>query len=122
VTGPGAGPPVRVRVSEALVARLAAHHALEVPGVLALRAELGRALLAATGSALAGTTPRTSSSGAIATVKDGRATVAITVVTRLGHNCRDLARAVQLATATAVAGYTGLEVTVAVTVAEVVLD
>ena len=48
--------------------------------------------------------------------------VALTVVTRLGHNCRDLAQAVQRAVAAEIAGYTGLVATVTVTIAEVLLD
>jgi uncharacterized alkaline shock family protein YloU len=115
-------PPVRIRISETVVARLAARHALAVPGVLALRADLGRTLLAAAGSALGSAVRRASPVGASATVADGRAVVAVTVATRLGYNCRDVAQAVQHATATATATYTGLEVTVVVTVADVLLD
>jgi uncharacterized alkaline shock family protein YloU len=122
VTGPGDDPAVRIRVSEAVVARLAAHHALQVPGVLALQADLGRTLLAAAGSVFGSVARPAARAGTSATVADGRAVVAVTVVTRLGHNCRDLAQAVQQSTATAVASYTGLQVTVAVTVAEVILD
>ena len=48
--------------------------------------------------------------------------VALTVVTRLGHNCRDLAQAVQREVAAEIAGYTGLAATVTVTIAEVLLD
>ena len=48
--------------------------------------------------------------------------VALTVVTGLGQNCRDLAQAVQRAVAAEIAGYTGLVARVTVTISEVLLD
>jgi uncharacterized alkaline shock family protein YloU len=46
----------------------------------------------------------------------------VTIVTRLGHNCRDLAQAVQREVAAGVRDYTGLDALVTVTVADVFLD
>jgi uncharacterized alkaline shock family protein YloU len=60
--------------------------------------------------------------GAAAEVRDQTVQVALTVVTGLGQNCRDLAQAVQRAVAAEIAGYTGLVATVTVTISEVLLD
>ena len=116
---PGGGPPDRVHVGDALVARVAAGRARRVPGVVGLRADLSQTLLAVAGSVLG--RPQ-EAEGVSATVDGETADVAVTVVTRLGHNCRDLAQEVQRAVAAEVAAYTGLEVVVRVTVAEVLLD
>jgi uncharacterized alkaline shock family protein YloU len=115
-------PPVRIRISNTAVARVAAHQALAVPGVLALHADLGQGLLE-----VAGSVPRTQAlpappTGASATVAEASATVALTVVTQLGYNCRELAQAVQRQVARAVAAYTGLAVAVTVTIADVIRD
>jgi uncharacterized alkaline shock family protein YloU len=48
--------------------------------------------------------------------------VSLTVVARLGHNCRDLAAAVQRAVTDEVAAYTGLDVSVRVTIADVLIE
>ena len=54
---------------------------------------------------------------------DGRqAEVTLSVVTRLGFNCRDLARAVQREVGEAVRAYTGLDTLMRVTVVEVLID
>jgi uncharacterized alkaline shock family protein YloU len=120
VTGPV--PPVRVHVSDTAVARVAAHRALAVPGVLALQADLGQAMPAVAGSRLGSEVRRPHPAGAVAEVGDGTVAVALTVVTGLGHNCRELAQQVQRAVAAEIAGYTGLAATVTVTIAEIVLD
>ena len=122
-------PPVRLHVGDAVVARVAAHHARRVPGVVALRPDLAQALLGLAGSAIArrlghpdrdrGALP---ADGVHAAVQDGAAEVSITLATRLGHNCRDVAQAVQREVAAEVHAYTGLDVVVRVTVAEVLLD
>lgn len=121
--GAGAGPDgVRFHVGDAVVARVAAQRAREVPGVVALRADLAQALLGLAGSVLGPDRVRPATDGVTATVQGDRAEVALTIVTRLGHNCRDLARAVQQEVAEAVASYTGLEAEVRVTIADVRLD
>ncbi len=116
---------VRLHVSEAAVASIAAATALRVPGVVALRPDLARSLVGLAGSMLgqarSGPWSRVSD-GVDATVTDGEADVKVTIATRLGHNCRDLAAAVQEAVALALAEQTGLAVRVSVTVADVVLD
>jgi uncharacterized alkaline shock family protein YloU len=60
--------------------------------------------------------------GVAAEVRDQTVQVALTVVTGLGQNCRDLAQAVQRAVAAEIAGHTGLVATVTVTISEVLLD
>jgi uncharacterized alkaline shock family protein YloU len=113
---------VRVHVGDAVVARVAARSARGVPGVLALRADLAQTLLGLAGSVLRQDTGALPAEGVSAAVHGDTAEVSVTVVTRLGHNCRDLAQAVQRTVAADVAGYTGLEVLVSVTVADVSLD
>lgn len=127
VTGPaGPEPAVRIRISDTTVARVAAHRASRVPGVLALQADLGQALLGVAGSVpgrlLGPQALRPPPTGASAEVREGAVTVRLTVVTHLGYNCRDLAQAVQRAVTDEVAGYTGLSATVVVTVADIVIS
>ncbi len=115
---------IRVHVGDAVVARVAAERARRVPGVVALRADLTQALLGLADSVLhrdraAGTLP---TDGVQAQVHGTSTDVTITLATRLGHNCRDLAVAVQEAVAEEVHGYTGLDAVVRVTIAEVLLD
>lgn len=120
----GAGPDVVVHVGDAVVARIAAERARRVPGVVALRADLSQALLGLAGSVLLrdrgpGTLP---TDGVQAQVHGSSADVTITLATRLGHNCRDLAQAVQVAVADEVRAYTGLDAVVRVVVSDVLLD
>jgi len=120
MTEPGAGvPPVRMHVSDAVVARVAAQQAQRVPGVVALRADLGQALLGIAGSVLGQDRPTLSADGVGATVNGRSAEVSVTIVTRLGHNCRDLAQAVQREVAAEVSAYTALDVHVQVTIADI---
>ena len=118
MTGPT--PPLHVLVSDTAVARVAAHRALAVPGVLALQADLTRTVLGIAGTWL-GPDARPEPPAA-AKVRDQTVQVALTVVTGLGQNCRDLAQAVQRTVAAEIAGYTGLVATVTVTISEVLLD
>lgn len=120
-------PPVRFHVADTVVAQVAARRARAVPGVVALRADLAQALLGVADSVLAGSgwgqgRSRLPPDGVSAAVEGGVAEVSVTLVTRLGHNCRDLAQAVQREVAAEVAGYTGLQVLVRVTIADVLLD
>jgi uncharacterized alkaline shock family protein YloU len=116
------GPDVRVHVGDAVVARVAARSARGVPGVVALRGDLPQTLLGVGRSVLGQEDGPLPADGVGAAVDGDGATVSVTVVTRLGHNCRDLAQAVQRAVAADVAAYTGLDVLVTVTVADVLLD
>lgn len=111
-----------MRVGDVLVARIAAQAARAVPGVVALRPDLGRLLRAAASSALGQPPDTLPADGVCARVHGGTAEVAVEVVTRLGHNCRDVAQAVQHAVHVEVAAYTGLVAVVRVTIAEVLLD
>lgn len=115
----GTPPPVRLTVGDAAVARIAEHRARRVPGVVALRADLAQALLGVAGSVL-GRPLRTE--GVQVAVHGCTAQVRVTVVTRLGHNCRDLAHAVQREVAAEVWVLTGLTVEVGVTVADVLVE
>lgn len=121
VTDPAA---VRMRVGDAVVARVAAQRARKVPGVVALRADLTQALLGLADSVLSGDRERGTipADGVHAQVHGTSAEVTITLATRLGHNCRDVAQAVQVAVADEVRTYTGLDTLVRVVVAEVLID
>ena len=120
---------VVVHVGDAVVARIAAERARRVPGVVALRPDLTQALLGLAGSVLlrdalhrdrgAGTLP---TDGVQAQVHGGSADVTVVLATRLGHNCRDLAQAVQVTVADEVRAYTGLDAVVRVVVSDVLLD
>jgi uncharacterized alkaline shock family protein YloU len=118
----GAPPPVQIRISDTLVARVAAQCALRTPGVVALHADLGQALLGIVGSVLGPDTMQPPPAGASADVGNGTVAVRVTVATRIGHNCRDLAQALQRDVGAEVAAYTGLAPVVTVTIAEILLD
>ena len=108
----------RLQVSDTVVARVAAHHACRVPGVLRLRPDLvqtmtsivTRMFLPQDGER------RISTDGVTATVQDGHAEISIAVVTQWGHNCRDLAEQVQDQVAEQIHAYTGLPATVSITI------
>ena len=102
-----ADPAVTVHVGDALVARIAAEAATGVPGVVGLRGDLAGALLELAGSVLRRRGP---AAGVTARVDGRQADVTLGVVTRLGHNCRDVAQQVQRAVGAAVEAYTGLDV------------
>ena len=122
-----------MRVADVVVARLAARAALAVPGVVALQADLSQAMLGLAGTVLAQrrrgkpgwTAPP---SGVTATVREGRegqlgvVDVRLTLVSRLGHNCRELAKLVQQRVRADVFELTGLRPVVSVTIAEVMLE
>jgi uncharacterized alkaline shock family protein YloU len=114
--------PVRMHVGDAVVARVAARHARQVPGVVALRADLAQALLGVAGAVLGQDRSWLPADGVTAAVHGGSAEVQVTIVSRLGHNCRDLARAVQREVAAGVRDYTALDALVTVTIADVLLD
>ncbi|WP_219417673.1 Asp23/Gls24 family envelope stress response protein [Pseudonocardia nigra] len=124
MTGPGTGPApaVRVHVTDAVVARVAARSARGVPGVVALRTSLAQALLGIAGAVLGQDQSWLPADGVSAAVDGTSAEVSVTIVTRLGHNCRDLAQALQRDVAAEVGAYTGLDIVVSVTIADVLLD
>jgi uncharacterized alkaline shock family protein YloU len=113
---------IRLRVGDSAVARIAARRAALVPGVVGLRADLAQVLLGVAGTVLGQDRSRLPTDGVNAVVNGGSVDVSVTLVTRLGHNCRDVARAVQEEVAAEVAAQTGLSATVTVTVADVLLD
>ena len=100
------------------LAWVAAHTALTVTGVIGLSPDLGHTLA---GSVLGPDALRPPPAGAGAVVQDGSAEIALTVSTRLGYNCRDVAVEVQRSVAAAVHSYTGLAAVVTVTIAEIAL-
>lgn len=119
MTGAGpapAVPPVRLRVADVAVARIAADVAARVPGVVALQP---RAAPLGTVEPLLGRDAARPPGGVTAAVGDGSAEVSVAVVTRLGYNCRDLAQAVQQAVAAELIVGAGLTARVTVTITEV---
>ena len=62
---------------------------------------------------------RISIDGVTATVEDGRAEISLTLVTRWGRNCRDIAEQVQDQVAEQVRSYTGLPAAVSVTITDI---
>jgi uncharacterized alkaline shock family protein YloU len=115
-------PEIRLRVGDSAVARIAAQRAALVPGVVGLRADLAQVLLGVAGTVLGQDRSRLPTDGVNAVVHGGSVEVSVTLVTRLGHNCRDVARAVQEGVAAEVATQTGLTASVTVTIADVLLD
>jgi uncharacterized alkaline shock family protein YloU len=115
-------PEVRLRVGDSAVARIAAQRAALVPGVVGLRADLAQVLLGVAGTVLGQDRSRLPTDGVNAVVSGGSVEVSVTLVTRLGHNCRDVAREVQREVAAAVTAQTGLSATVTVTIADVLLN
>lgn len=115
------GPAVRFHVGDRAVARIAARAARRVPGVVALRPDLQQTLLGIAGSwtAPGPVPPDLRSDGVVAAVHDGAAEVSVTIETRLGFRCRDLAAAVRRAVADELRATTGLPATVRVTIADV---
>lgn len=118
------GVPVRYHVADVAVARIAARAARRVPGVVALRADLQQTLLRIAGSwtPTGPVPPELRTDGVVAAVHGGSAEVSITLVTRLGHHCRDLAAAVRETVSDEVRSTTGLPATVRVTIADIQLD
>ncbi len=115
-------PPVRLHVGDAAAAWLAAAAARTVPGVVDLRPDLAQALVGVAGAVLGSDRVRAfATAGVTAAVTGGTVEVAVTVVTRIGANCRDVAEAVQRAVAAELAAQAGLAARVTVTVADVLI-
>lgn len=118
----GLGEAVTLHVGDAAVARIAAVAARGVPGVVSLRADLAQALLGVAGAVFGQDRDGVlSADGVSAQVHGTAADVTVTVVTRLGDNCRDVAVAVQRAVGAALAAQAGLDGQVRVTIADVLL-
>jgi uncharacterized alkaline shock family protein YloU len=111
---------VRLHVGDRAVAAIAAARAARIPGVVALRADRTQALLGVAATVLGQDRSRLPTDGVHAVVRGPTAEVAVTIATRLGHNCHDLAQTVQREVAAEVAAQTGLAVTVRVTIVDVV--
>ncbi|MDQ4104789.1 MAG: Asp23/Gls24 family envelope stress response protein [Actinomycetota bacterium] len=121
-TPPGGGPAhPQLRVSDTVVARVAAYYAGKVPGVLRLRPNLAQSLVSVTTRLFCPRDgePRISTDGVTATVEEGRADINISLVTQWGRNCRDVAEQVQDEVAEQVRSYTGLIATISVTITDV---
>ncbi|RZT87745.1 putative alkaline shock family protein YloU [Pseudonocardia sediminis] len=121
--GGSAAPPVRYHVGDLAVARIAARRARTVPGVVTLRADLSQTLLGLAGTWLSPdpVPAELRAEGVAVAVRGDRADVRVTVVTELGHNCRDLAATVQHEVGAAVRETTGLDADVRVTIADIEL-
>ncbi len=116
--------PPRLHVSDTVVARVAAYHACRVPGVLRLRPNLAQSMASIATRLFP---PRDGehripTDGVTAVVEDGHAEINITLITRWGHNCRDIAEQVQDQVAEEVHSYTGLPATVTITITDVSYD
>lgn len=111
----------RLQVSDTVVARVAAYHACRVPGVLRLRPNLAQSMTGIAGRLLASRDSeyRIPTDGVTAVVDGGRAEISVSVITRWGCNCRDLAEQIQRQVAGQVLSYTGLAATVSVTITDV---
>jgi uncharacterized alkaline shock family protein YloU len=111
----------QLHISDTVVARVAAYHAYQVPGVLRLRPDLAQSMASIATRLFP---PREGehripTDGVTATVEDNRAEISIALVTRWGHNCRDIAEQVQDHVAEHVHSYTGLPATVSITITDV---
>lgn len=121
--GLGAAPPARYHVADLAVARIAARRARTVPGVVALRPDLSQALLGLAAGWLS-TDPvpaELRTDGVTAAVRGDRADVRLAVSVRLGDNCRELAATLRREVAATVRDATGLDASVRVTIADIVL-
>lgn len=113
---------VRLQVGDTAAARIAATAAAAVPGVVMLRADLAQTLLGVAGSVFGhDRTVGIPTDGVTATVDGTVAEVTVTIVTRIGDNCRDVAVAVQRGVMAELAEQAGLAARVRVTVADVLL-
>jgi uncharacterized alkaline shock family protein YloU len=117
----GAPTQPQLHVSDTVMARVAAYHASRVPGVLRLRPNLTQSMASITPRLFPARDDdyRMPTNGVTATVENGHAEISITLVTRWGHNCRDIAEQVQDQVAEKVRSYTGLPATVAITITDV---
>ena len=120
----GAPTPPQLHVSDTVVARVAAYHACRVPGVLRLRPNLAQSMASIATRLFP---PRDGehripTDGVTAVIEDGHAEINITLITRWGHNCRDIAEQVQGQVAQEVHSYTGLPATVTITITDVSYD
>jgi uncharacterized alkaline shock family protein YloU len=111
----------QLHISDTVVARVAAYHACQVPGVLRLRPDLAQSMASIATRLFP---PREGehripTDGVTATVEGGRAEISIALVTRWGHNCRDTAEQVQDHVAEQVRSYTGLPAAITITITDV---
>lgn len=111
----------QLHVSDTVIARVAAYYACRVPGVLRLRPNLAQSMTGVASRLLTfrDGEHRISTDGVTAVVEGGRAEINVSVITRWGRNCRDLAEQIQRQVAEQVQSYTGLPATVSVTITDV---
>ena len=114
----------QLRVSDTVVARVAAYHACRIPGVLRLRPNLAQSMASIATRLFPPRDgeDRIPTDGVTAVIEDGHAEINITLITRWGHNCRDIAEQVQDQVAEEVHSYTGLPATVTITITDVSYD
>jgi len=126
---PAADPPAgdeQVQVADTVLARVAAYYARTVPGVVNLQPGLSQSVAGLAGTLLGPAPqgdPRLSTDGVTIEVDpNGLAHIEIAAVTRLGHNCRDVAEAVQQQVTSQVRAHTGRTAVVTVTITDIDLN
>lgn len=123
---------VQVQIADVVVAKIAALHAVGVPGVVALRPSLSQAAIHHAGRMIraprrrptsADEPPPISTDGVDARIDDDHSTtVTVDVVVRFGHPCLEVAVAVQQRVASHIEADTGLAATVAVNIVDIDLS
>lgn len=121
--GDGQPPRATLHVGAAAVARIAAYYTRRVPGVLALQPALPQYLTGIVDQIIRHHPPEPDfATGGVTVDIDtaaGRAHVSITVITRIGINCRTIAAAIQHDVAEQILAHTQLTAHVAITIADI---
>jgi uncharacterized alkaline shock family protein YloU len=113
-------PGIEVRIGEPVITTVAGHYARKVPGVAALRPKLIHGMLSLAGRLAHGQATEPWSAAGIQTTTDGQNTqIEITLSSRSGYNCRELAETIQHQVRTRIATLTGLAATVGITITDI---
>lgn len=118
---------VTLHVGPAAVARIAAYYTRQDPGVLALHPDLPQYLTGIADQVLGRRPPADPdlATGGVSVTIDtanGRAHVSITIITRIGINCRTIADTIQHDVAEQIFAHTKLIAHIAITIADIALD
>lgn len=120
--GPDAGPGVDVRITDTVIARIAAYYTRQVPGVAALHPGMAQSMLGLAGRLLGSRreVADTLSTAGVTVDVDGQTTrIAVAVTLRAGYNCRDTAEAIQTQVGDHVTTQTGVATIVTVTITDI---
>lgn len=112
----------KVHVADTVIAKIAAYYTRKVPGVFALQPDLTQTVLGFAGWMLGSHQDgdsALSTDGVDVDVDGQTAQIQISLITRLGYNCRDIAEAIQQQVTGQVATHTGLIATVSVTITDI---